>query len=92
MKLRQILFFRWRAPGHCGPKGFKLEAPGKKGKFKMKLHRSCFLVRELHDFVVQRGSPTRFELKCSKRARFEGFLQCSRASVKNMFLVFKPLV
>jgi hypothetical protein len=28
------------------------------------------------------GSPTRFELKCPKRARFERFLQCSRASVK----------
>jgi hypothetical protein len=30
MKLQQILLFRWRAPGLCGPKGFKLEAPGKK--------------------------------------------------------------
>jgi len=24
------LVFRWIAPGLCGPKGFKLEAPGKK--------------------------------------------------------------
>jgi len=30
MKLQQILLFRWRAPGLCGPKGFKLEAPGKR--------------------------------------------------------------
>jgi hypothetical protein len=27
MKLQQILLFRSRAPGLCGPKGFKLEAP-----------------------------------------------------------------
>jgi len=30
MKLQQILLVWWRTPGLCGPKGFKLEAPGKR--------------------------------------------------------------
>jgi hypothetical protein len=30
MKPQQILLFKWRAPGLCGPKGFNLEAPWKR--------------------------------------------------------------
>jgi hypothetical protein len=53
-----------------------------KGKLKMKLQQVFLFSQRAPWLCGPKGSPTRFELKCSKRARFERFLQCSRASVK----------
>jgi len=52
---------------------FKLQ---EKRKLKMKLQQVLLFRRRAPRLCGPKGFPTRFELTCSKRARFERFLHC----------------
>ena len=48
----------------------------------MKLQQMLLFRWRAPGLCSTKGSPTRFELQCSKLTRFHRFLQCSRTSVK----------
>jgi len=45
LELQEKRYINDEAPGLCGPKGFQLEAPGKKGKLKMMLQQVLLFIQ-----------------------------------------------